>query len=156
MGMTLEEKRVQLVLWAAFVIGVALYPTALTVIVHQWRPPYDADLLARLRIDCMLGGILQTVVAYWFFRRGERLQAAEQEPSALWSYAVAWALGEAIGLYGLLLGLWRAEPEVTTLFFTWAISLVLLFRPPAARQSAATLVTASAGERRTPPETPVA
>src|SRR5262245_14687454 len=131
-----EEQRLQLTLWGAFVVGVALYPTALTVIVHQWRPPYDADLLARLQVACMLGGGLQTLVAYAFYRRGETLVSRAHEPSALWSYAVAWALGEALGLYGLVVGLWRAEPEVSTLFFTWAISLILLFRPPAARRQA--------------------
>ncbi|HWP64412.1 MAG TPA: hypothetical protein VNO26_00685 [Candidatus Limnocylindria bacterium] len=128
-----EEKRLQLVLWGAFVLGVALYPSALTIIVHQWRPPYDSDVLARLQVDCMLGGAAQTVAALWFFRRGETLLAAGHHQRALWSYAVAWALSEAIGLYGLTVGLWRAAPEVSTLFFTWAIALVLLFRPPAAR-----------------------
>ena len=136
--MTPEEKRLQLVLWGAFVVGVALYPTALTLIANQWRPPYDGDLLARLQIACMLCGALQTLVAYGFFRRGERLLGAPPQPAALWNYAVAWALGEALGLYGLALGLWRAEPEVSTLFFTWAIALILLFRPPAARQAPAT------------------
>jgi hypothetical protein len=81
------------------VVGVALY-YALTVIVHQWRPPYDADLLARLQVACMLGGVLQTLVAYALYRRGETLVSRAHEPSALWSYAVAWALGEALGLYG--------------------------------------------------------
>jgi len=129
-----EEQRLQLTLWGAFVVGVALYPTALTVIVHQWRPPYDGDLLARLQAACMAGGVLQTLVAYAFYRRGESLVGRARESKALWSYAVAWALGEALGLYGLVVGLWRAEPEVSTLFFTWAISLILLFRPPAARR----------------------
>jgi hypothetical protein len=129
-----EEQRLQLTLWGAFVVGVALYPTALTVLVHQWRPPYDGDLLARLQLACMLGGMLQTLVAYSFYRRGETLVGRAHEPTALWSYAVAWALGEAVGLYGLVVGLWRAQPEVSTLFFTWAISLILLFRPPAARR----------------------
>jgi hypothetical protein len=136
--MTTEQKRLQLTLWGAFVLGVAIYPSALTVIVHQWRPPYDADLLARLQIICMLGAVAQTLVALAFFRRGEAAQAGDTDDQrALWGYAVAWALSEAIGLYGLAVGLWRAGPEVSTLFFTWSISLILLFRPPAARRTGA-------------------
>ena len=53
------------------------------------------------------------------------------------------------GVIAIALGL-------STLFFTWAISLILLFRPPAARQPATTLVQAPAAEPITPPETPVA
>jgi hypothetical protein len=136
--MTPDQKRLQLTLWGAFVLGVAIYPTALTVIVQQWRPPYDADLLARLQLDCMLAAVGQTLVAFAFFRRAEATEGPDDgDQRALWTYAVAWALSEAIGLYGLAVGLWRAEPEVSTLFFTWAISLVLLFRPPAARRAAA-------------------
>ncbi len=97
----------------------------------------------------MLGGVLQTLVAYALYRRGETLVSRAHEPSALWSYAVAWALGEALGLYGLVVGLWRAAPEVSTLFFTWAISLVLLFRPPAARRQARDVAT----DRPSSPET---
>ena len=135
--MTTDQKRLQLTLWGAFVLGVAIYPSALAVLVHQWRPPYDADLLARLQITCLLGAVVQTLVALAFFRRGEAAHAGNTDDQrALWSYAVAWALSEAIGLYGLAVGLWRAEPEVSTLFFTWAISLILLFRPAAVRQAA--------------------
>jgi hypothetical protein len=112
-------------------LGVAAYPTALALLVQRWRPPFDADLLARMQIYCLAGAVAQTLVACWLFRRAE---AALTEQAMLWSYAVAWALSEAIGIYGLAVGLWRAEPEVSTLFFTWAIALVLLLRPPAARQ----------------------
>ena len=137
--MTTDQKRLQLTLWGAFVLGVAIYPSALTMIVHQWRPPYDADLLARLQLDCMLAAGVQTLVAFALFRRAEAANGTDAgDQRALWSYALAWALSEAIGLYGLIVGLWRAEAEVSTLFFTWAISLVLLFRPPAARRAAAT------------------
>jgi hypothetical protein len=136
--MTTDQKRLQLTLWGAFVLGVAIYPSALAVIVQQWRPAYDADLLARLQLACMLAAVVQTLVAFAFFRRAEGTQAVDDgDQRALWTYAVAWALSEAIGLYGLGVGLWRAEPEVSTLFFTWAISLVLLFRPPAARRATA-------------------
>lgn len=135
--MTTDQKRLQLVLWGAFVVGVAIYPTALTIIVHQWRPPYDADLVARLQMHCLVGAVLQAVAATWFARRGARLLASgPDDQRGLWNYAVAWALSEAIGLYGLVVGLWRAEPEVSTLFFTWAIALILAFRPPAARAGA--------------------
>jgi len=136
--MTTDQKRLQLTLWGAFVLGVAIYPSALAVIVHQWRPPYDSDLLARLQLDCMLAAVAQTLAAFAFFRRAEATEAVDDgDQRALWAYAVAWALSEAIGLYGLVVGLWRAQPEVSTLFFTWAISLVLLFRPPAARRATA-------------------
>jgi CDP-diglyceride synthetase len=149
--MTTDQRRLQLTLWAAFVVGVAFYPTALAVIVLQWRPPYDADLLARLQVNCMLGAVVQTIAAFWFFRRGDAyLKTGNTEQRALWNYAVAWALSEAIGLYGLAAGLWRGEPEVSTLFFTWAISLILILRPPAARQSAAPLVPAGGGEQASP------
>ena len=134
--MTTEQKRLQLVLWGAFVVGVAVYPTALTVIVHQWRPPYDSDILARLQVDCLFGALVQTLGALWFARRGAAMLAGGHEPQGLWSFAVAWALSEAIGLYGLLVGLWRGQPEVSTLFFTWAIALVLVLRPPAVRRHA--------------------
>jgi hypothetical protein len=144
-GMTTEQKRLQLILWAAFVVGVAVYPTALMLIVQQWRPPYDADLLARLQINCMVGAAVQTIAAFWFFRRGTESAARGIESRQIWSYAVAWALSEAIGLYGLAAGLWRAEPEVSTLFFTWAITLILVLRPPAARQSAAAIAPAGDG-----------
>lgn len=151
--MTNDQKRLQLTLWAAFVVGVAVYPTALAVIVLQWRPAYDADLLARLQMNCMLGAIVQTIAAFWFFRRGDaHFATGSTEQRALWNYAVAWALSEAIGLYGLAAGLWRAEPEVSTLFFTWAISLILILRPPAARQSAAPVASAGAGEQASPSE----
>lgn len=150
-GMTTDQKRLQLTLWSAFVVGVAVYPTALALIVQQWRPAYDGDLVARLQVNCMLGAVVQTAAAFWFFRRGEAGLAADGgDQRSLWNYALAWALSEAIGLYGLAAGLWRAEPEVSTLFFTWAISLILILRPPAARQSAAKLAPARDGEPAVP------
>jgi hypothetical protein len=134
--MTTEMKRLQLTVWAAFAVGVAIYPTALTVIVHQWRPPYDSDLLARLQVNCMVAASVQTLGAFWFFQRGGGPEGhGQSEQRSVWCYAVAWAMSEAIGIYGLVIGLWRGEPEVSTLFFTWAIALILILRPPATRQS---------------------
>ena len=133
--MTTEQKRLQVILWAAFAVGVAIHPTALAVIVHQWRPPFDSDLLARLQINCLVAAIMQTLAAFWFFLRGGGPQGhAGSDQRSLLCYVLAWAMSEAIGIYGLVAGLWRAEPEVSTLFFTWAITLILILRPPAARR----------------------
>jgi hypothetical protein len=137
--MTTDDRRLQLTVWAAFGLGIALYPTLLTVIVHQWRPPFDSDLLARLQVNCLAASLLQTGVAFWLFSQaGGASGAGASGAGSIVRYALAWALSEAVGIYGLLVGLWRAEPEVSTLFFTWGIALILVLRPPAARRAATT------------------
>jgi hypothetical protein len=134
-GMGSEQKRLQVILWIAFLLGVVCYPTALTLIVQHGRPTPDADLLASLQLPCIGLASAQTLGAYWFFLRGGgAAPPASHDPRALWSYAAAWAVSEAIGLHGLLLGLLGAEAEISTLFFTWAIALLLILRPPAARE----------------------
>ena len=117
--------------WAAFLLSVVAYPSGLMVIVHRWRPAYDSALLAQLQMRCLLGGIAQTLVAFLLFQR-----AGGADAPSLSKHVTAWALADAIGIYGLILGLWRARPELSTIFFTWAIVLLLVMRPPAARRPA--------------------
>jgi hypothetical protein len=133
-----EQKRLQVILWIAFLFGVVCYPTALALIVQQGPPTGNADLVARLQLPCIGTASAQTLAAYWYFvRAGGATGGTSNDPRALWNYAAAWAVSEAIGLHGLLLGLLRAEAEISTLFFTWAIALLLILRPPAAREGMA-------------------
>jgi len=140
-----EQKRLQVILWIAFLFGVVCYPTALALIVQQAPPTADADLLARLQLPCIGTASAQTLGAYWFFlRAGGASGRMTHDPRALWSYSAAWAISEAIGLHGLILGLLRADAEISTLFFTWAIALLLILRPPAAREGVAEAVQSNA------------
>ena len=122
------------IIWGALLSAVALYYGALEVLLSTSDGRHGALMVSTLQPILVVVAVIQTVTIWVVWRRigptdRVRYPATPNSPQVLGSYVVCWALGEAIGLYGFVLGVLGRNGAAAVPFFLLAGALLLMLRP---------------------------
>jgi F0F1-type ATP synthase membrane subunit c/vacuolar-type H+-ATPase subunit K len=128
------------IVWAALLASVALYVVVLVVLASTEAERGAPELVALLRTPLLgMAGLQTAIVGYLRHRflapasTGQAVMPPETDPGRILSLHVfCWGLGEAIAVFGLVIGLIGREVGATAVFFLWSAALLILLRPQAA------------------------
>ena len=122
------------IIWGALLTAVVIYYGVLGVLLSTSGRQGTPEMVSTLRPVLVVLAVAQTLVIWFVWRRTgptERVRypTTPDAPQVLGSYVICWALGEAIALYGFVLGLLGRDEPGAVPFFLWAAALLLLLRP---------------------------
>jgi hypothetical protein len=133
--------RVARLIWGGCLGALVGYYGVLVFLVPRGLTGADPALAARLRSVLLPFAGAATILAWFVYRRlsesvNASTRAEDAAPAdgrrALAPYVTCWALGDGIAVLGFVVGLLGGALETATLFFLWALALLLVTRPQAA------------------------
>jgi hypothetical protein len=126
------------VVWMAMLVAVLLHALVLAIV--PARAGTAVEAVGTLR-HLLTGLAVASTMAVWFIDRRYLVPALERVPrtsgssldpaNAFTWYVTAWALGEAISLYGLVLGFLTQSLAAASPFFVWGFAVIAYLRPRA-------------------------
>ena len=128
--------RIAQMFWGAMLFAVGIYYAILLGLGPSGKVVLHPPLLERLRMIFLAAAAAHTLAVWFLHRRYLAPMAAgpsglRDAPDPQRRFAilvVCWALGEAIALYGLVLGMMG---RVEVVFFPWTVGVLFALRPRA-------------------------
>jgi CzcA family heavy metal efflux pump len=119
------------VVWTSLVAAVGVCYGVVLLLGGSGAWKVDPAVTEQLLPMLLIVAAIQTAVVWLVHRRFLR---PALDPARILSLQVlCWGLGEAIAIFGLVVGMLAPEPKIAPVFFMWALVILLAFRPRAER-----------------------
>jgi len=123
------------ILWGGFFAAILVYGLVVVMTVDPGQQPAAAP--GSLRLLFTIGALLLAGASIWWRRRvtgqTQFMPASEEQSGSYDTFqancVLTWALSEAVGVLGLLLGLLARDPGAFLPFAVGAIMLLIIHRP---------------------------
>jgi hypothetical protein len=125
-------------IWASLLAAVGAYVGVVLVVPGAGSPGAE-PVLAALMLPMLLAVAWVLTGVVWFVHLRFLAPAPGRRPAApaggvdpertFLLLVLCWGLGEAIGVFGLVLGILGRELETALVFFAWSAALLLVVRP---------------------------
>jgi hypothetical protein len=130
--------RIARLIWGGCLGALLGYYAILVLLVPRELTGLHPELALRVRSMLLPFAGAATIFAVVVYRRlaesanaalGGEVRPRVDQQRALVPYVICWALGDAIALLGLVVGLLGGALGTASVFFLWALGLLLVTRP---------------------------